>query len=82
VWRRRESSGAAAQGEEDSVVERRWRGVLPLTVLIVAMVAVWTQWVWSRVAPAEQARPAVFQNQTPVSHNSHNADCHARKVLL
>jgi hypothetical protein len=45
------------------LIRKRWPGIVPATVLAVAMMLAWTQWVWSRVAPAEPARSAVVQTE-------------------
>jgi hypothetical protein len=46
------------------LVRKRWPGIVPASVLAVAMMLVWTQWVWSRVAPVESTKPAVLPTQT------------------
>lgn len=69
---RRTGIAGTANGFEGKTVERggpdlipkRWPGIVPASVLAVAMVLAWTQWVWSRVAPAEPARSTVVQTHT------------------
>ena len=46
------------------MVRKRWPGIVPVSLLVVALMLLWTQWVWSRVAPPEPNRPVVTQVET------------------
>jgi hypothetical protein len=48
---------------------KRWPGIVPATVVIVAMIMLWVVWIGGRVSP--DSTPA----RTAVSGSSSNSDC-------
>jgi hypothetical protein len=61
------------------VTERRWSGVVPVGLLVIALLIVWSQWVFSRVAPAETRSMGLQTQSVPVDTGEHLCE---RRVAL